>query len=179
MKNGKSKNKSTSSLGALRASLSLWQDSEEDSPIPVEDSCSLTLKSLGVSAPDGLCGKMSPVFCPATEEGILEPSSGRWGTWGMGGPTGSWTLNGSEHTGIPLPSRSAGDVSSLSDVLETQPVQPKFFLSPKACKGILSRAAKRGKILPKILQSALEQEAGQDTEKTETPTSPSPTTSSK
>jgi len=64
-----------------------------------------------------------------------------------------------EHTGIPAPSRSAGDVSSLSDVLETGPVPPRFSLSAKACSGILRRAERRGKELPPMLKVALEQSA--------------------
>jgi hypothetical protein len=133
---------------------------EKDSKTPVEDSCLPTLKSLGVSGLDGLCGKMSPASCLATEDGILVPSSGRWGSWGMAGPIASWTLNGSEHNDTPAPSRSAGDVSSLSDVLETGPVPPRFFLSPKACAGILRRAEKRKKTLPEHLRLALEAGAG-------------------
>jgi len=37
------------------------------------------------------------------------------------------------------------DVCSLSQVLETTSIQQRFFLSPKACEGILRRAEKRGK----------------------------------
>ena len=77
----------------------------------------------------------------------------------MGSPTGFWTLNGAEHTGIPVPSRSAGDVCSLSDVLETGSVLPRFSLSAKACSGILRRAERRGKALPPMLKVALEQSA--------------------
>lgn len=66
----------------------------------------------------------------------------------MGGPTGCWTLNSSEHNGIHAPYRSAGDVCSLSDVLETGSVPPRFSLSAKACSGILRRAERRGKALP-------------------------------
>jgi len=139
------------------ASPSALPDSAKDSTTLEEDSCLPILKSLGVYGLDGLSGKTSPVSCLATEDGILVPSSGRWGNWGMGGPTGSWTLNGCEHTGIPVPSRSAGDVSSLSDVLETGPVPPRFSLSAKACSGILRRAERRGKALPAMLKAALEQ----------------------
>jgi len=78
----------------------------------------------------------------------------------MGGPTECWTLNGAEHNGILAPSRSAGDVSSLSDVLETGPLQQRFSLSAKACAGILRRAERRGKQLPPMLQAALEQVVG-------------------
>ena len=75
----------------------------------------------------------------------------------MGGPTGCWTLNGCEHNGIHVPCRSAGDVCSLSDVLETGPLPPRFSLSAKACSGILRRAERRGKALPPMLKAALEQ----------------------
>jgi len=67
----------------------------------------------------------------------------------MGGHTESWTLNGSE-------SPSAAAVCSLSDILETGSVPPRFFLSAKACSGILRRAGKRGKALPLALHNALQ-----------------------
>jgi hypothetical protein len=81
----------------------------------------------------------------------------------MGGPTGCWTLNGAEHTGIPVPSRSDGDVCLLSDVLETGPLPQRFSLSAKACSGILRRAERRGKALPPMLRAALEQSTSQVT----------------
>jgi hypothetical protein len=46
-------------------------------------------------------------------------------------------------------------VCSLSDILETGDVPQRFFLSAKACSGILRRAAKRGKSLPRSLAAAL------------------------
>lgn len=46
-------------------------------------------------------------------------------------------------------------VCRLSDVLETENIPQKFFLSPKACAGILRRAESRGKKLPEQLESAL------------------------
>ena len=142
------------------ASPSALQDSAKDSATHAEDSCLPTLRSLGVYGLDGLSGKMSQVSCHQTADGILVPSSGRWENWGMGGPTASWTLNGCEHNGIPAPSRSAGDVSLLSDVLETGPLQPKYSLSAKACSGILRRAERRGKALPPMLRMALAQGSG-------------------
>lgn len=50
-------------------------------------------------------------------------------------------------------------VSSLSDVLETGPIPQKYFLSPRACEGILRRAERRGKELPPRLLEALTQAA--------------------
>ena len=46
--------------------------------------------------------------------------------------------------------------STLSSILEVN-VPEKYYLSAKACKGILHRAARRGKELPPMLKSALEQ----------------------
>ena len=48
----------------------------------------------------------------------------------------------------------------LFEILE--PTSPKkYFLSPKACAGILRRAARRGKALPTILHHALQAVAGE------------------
>ena len=48
--------------------------------------------------------------------------------------------------------------SSLSQILMEQ-VPEKYYLSQKACMGILNRAKVRGKQLPEILQIALEKQA--------------------
>jgi hypothetical protein len=62
----------------------------------------------------------------------------------------------SEWTVTLVPSHSDGGVSSLSDILEeTGAVPQRFFLSPRACEGILRRAGKRGKALPAALGQAL------------------------
>ena len=65
---------------------------------------------------------------------------------------GSWTLN----TGV---SPREGRVSSLSAILEDSPHQ-KYYLSRKACLGILRRARERGKPLPPQLEAALKAQAG-------------------
>ena len=44
--------------------------------------------------------------------------------------------------------------ASLSEILESE-TSEKYYLSPKACRGILRRAAKRGKELPPHLAAAL------------------------
>jgi hypothetical protein len=46
-------------------------------------------------------------------------------------------------------------LSSLSAVLETGSLPQRFFLSPKACAGILRRAERKNKQLPPALRSAL------------------------
>jgi len=115
---------------------------------PRGTSCLHILQWLNNLSPSGLSGKMSPVSCPPTEEGILVPSSGRWGKSGTGSPTECWTHNSSEF-------HKDAAVCSLSDILETGDVPQVFYLSPKACRGILLRAERRGKELPPQLQSAL------------------------
>ena len=45
--------------------------------------------------------------------------------------------------------------SHLSQILEENP-HPKYYLSAKACQGILRRAERRGKDLPPLLRNALE-----------------------
>ena len=47
-----------------------------------------------------------------------------------------------------------GVESRLSQILEDNP-HPKYYLSAKACRGILNRAARRGKDLPVALKAAL------------------------
>lgn len=50
-------------------------------------------------------------------------------------------------------------VSSLRDALETGPIHSRFYLSQKACSGILRRADRRGRALPPLLRQALERVA--------------------
>ena len=65
---------------------------------------------------------------------------------------GASTLN----TGVS-PSDAKG--SSLSQILQADP-PTKYYLSPKACMGILRRASERGKALPPKLERALRIQAG-------------------
>ena len=46
------------------------------------------------------------------------------------------------------------NVSFLSQILQVG-VHQKYYLSPRACQGILTRAFKRGKTLPTVLEQAL------------------------
>lgn len=65
---------------------------------------------------------------------------------------GYWTLNFGESP------RDAAE-SSLSQILEAT-VPEKYYLSPKACGGIIRRSGNRGKKLPEILDRALRLQAG-------------------
>ena len=137
-----------------RASVS--PDSEQEWMILVATSPLRFLELLTASAPVGWSGRTSPVSCHRTEDGILEPSLGGWSNSGMGGPTESLTLNMYEWNHTLVPSRNADAVSSLSDILETGDVPQRYYLSAKACRGILRRAEKRGKELPEALHRALQ-----------------------
>jgi len=98
---------------------------------------------------------MCPLFCPATTDETLEPFSGSWANAGMGSPTEFLTLNSSEWTGLDGLSLKDEGVCSLLDILETGDVPPRYYLSQKACDGILNRADKRKKALPLALSEAL------------------------
>lgn len=50
------------------------------------------------------------------------------------------------------------NVSILSQILEAE-VPERYYLSPKACSGILRRAEKRGKKLPPLLEAVLRAQA--------------------
>ena len=64
-------------------------------------------------------------------------------------PGESMTLNFGE-------SPSGARESTLSQILEANAPE-KYYLSPKACAGIIRRAERRGKELPTILKEALEE----------------------
>ena len=92
--------------------------------------------------------RTSPACYPAIEGPTLPPSFKGWSNSGMAWPGGSLTLVTSE-----CPSDAVE--SSLSAVLEPTPAS-KYYLSQRACAGILRRAAKRGKALPPRLEAALQ-----------------------
>ena len=154
--------KSTSSLAEPPVSPSPWQDCGVALPIREAISLSPTLGLLTAIGLGGSSGKTSPVYCQADEDGTLAPSSGHWGTSGMGGLIGYSTRSLCEHADSLGPFRNDDAVCSLSDILETGDVPQRFYLTPKACSGILRRAGKRGKQLPAALASALLSVAGMD-----------------
>lgn len=139
-----------------RANPSVSPDSERDWATRVATSCSPTVRLLAAIGPDGWFGRTSPASCRLTADGTLEPSLGCWQNSGMGSPTEFLTLSTSEWTALPAQFRSDDGVCSLSDILETGDVPQRYFLSAKACAGILRRAEKRGKDLPAPLRAALQ-----------------------
>lgn len=102
-----------------------------------------------VSSPD-LWEQATPYHRQAEENGLMQV----WSADPKGALPGAFsTLNFSDWP-------NAASVSSLSQILETEPIPPRYYLSPKACAGILRRAEKRGKALPEQLRQALQQVAG-------------------
>ena len=150
------------------ASRSRSQGFERDLLTLVATSASPSLQSLTGIVPNGFSGRMCPASCRVTEDGILVPSSGDWGSSGMGGVTGFSMRNMCEWTGLDGLSLKDEGVCSLSEILETGDVPRQYYLSAKACTGILRRAEKRGKESPGPLQAALQAVAATAT----TPTPP-------
>lgn len=107
--------------------------------------------------PSGSSGKMFQASYPVEAGETLGPLSGRWLTSGMASRGECLTLAISEF-------HSGAVESFLLGVLEAQPLPERYFLSPKACAGILRRAKKRGKTLPEPLAVALEAVAGRLTQ---------------
>ena len=120
---------------------------------------------------DTLCGKTSPEHSVPTAEKTSTPSSNRSVPsarkeyqfldlrTGYGNLLGAYcetatVLPGGCSTHNTSESLRDADVSSLSEVLEMNALE-KYSLSAKACRGILRRAEKRGKVLPNMLQEAL------------------------
>ena len=77
-------------------------------------------------------------------------------------PTFTWETDGALRTALSM--RNTGEfpsedaASTLSQILQAE-VPEKYYLSQKACLGILRRASARGKELPAVLKAALERQA--------------------
>ena len=123
-------------------------------------------------------GRTSPAPSPPTEERTSKPSSKRSSgsqkkkrlrclRLNRGGglpPIFWWATDGALRTEYLTrntgESPSAENVSFLSQILQAH-VHPRFYLTAKACQGILQRAFARGKELPTVLKLALEKQAGE------------------
>ena len=154
------------------ASPSASPDSEKAWMTAAVTSCLPLVKWLQNFVPHGSNGKTSPVFFQVEEDETFQrfwdsSADGKFQSLKEVGeraesspdiktPTDSLTgclmRNISEWP-------SDGAACSLSDILETGDLPLRYFLSAKACAGILRRAEKRGKKLPQLLMSALEEVA--------------------
>ena len=174
---------------ASRESDSDWMTRAATSPLS-------SLRWLDEFAPAGWSGRMSPASChlglvtrqsrltmqgmdgrsTSQKQVISTPSSTSFASAGIVDATGCLTLNMCEWPGTNEPSLSDGDVCSLSDILETTAVPSRYYLTAKACLGILRRAGKRGKELPPMLHRALSAVAGASSDavkpEDKTPSSP-------
>ena len=125
---------------------------------------------------DTASGRTFPALSPPTEETISKLSSKQLSALKKKGSRclrlkitdgqnrtyywetdGAWLTEFSTlNTGV---SPNAEQESTLSQILLAE-VPQRYYLSPKACQGILRRAAVRGKELPDVLKKALERQAG-------------------
>lgn len=119
------------------------------------------------------CGRMSPARSVPIRVRTSSPSSKRSARSkdtkfilldlrGGQPPGRSWQTISVSHGGYLMRSTgvfpNAENVSILSQILQAG-VPEKYYLSPKACLGILRRASARGKELPELLRKALERQA--------------------
>ena len=124
---------------------------------PVPRSAGTTCAWLPSYALELSSGKMSSGVFPQTEDETSPDSWPKLQGSGMAVRGEFWTANTPEWTAGQWPSRSADAVCGLSGLLmETSKVPAKYFLSQRACLGILRRAEQRGKELPTRLRQALE-----------------------
>lgn len=122
---------------------------------------------------DGLSGKTYLEHSAATRAQTLQSWLARWQVWSSpnslpkAGARKAPSLapkqwsNGQSSTRNGSEWRKGAVACSLSQILETGTIDPRYFLSPKACAGILRRAEKRGKMLPTTLLLALQAVAGE------------------
>lgn len=85
----------------------------------------------------------------------LTPDSGRWPCAGyVVGPKrkAAWRVLDAQYFGVPQRRRRVFVVASAR---ERDSIPQKYFLSARACQGILRRAENRGKSLPPALMAAL------------------------
>ena len=90
-------------------------------------------------APVGSVGKMSPASVPSTAARISRPSSGGWSSSGMAACGEVLMLS-------CRPGAAARACVPCRPFFQaTGDVPPRFFLTPRACAGILRRAGNRGR----------------------------------
>lgn len=104
--------------------------------------------------------------CPCQPMGGATEASYRTSAGDTGWPTECLTLNTREFPDFQAQSRSADGafsssdtVAGLTEVLWTGSIPLRYYLTEKACRGILRRAENRGKTLPDILRKALTEQA--------------------
>jgi len=115
------------------------------------------------------CGKTSPAYSVTKEtpldvswQDLSEQTMPYQRQMAEAGPVSVWCpgQGHGRHGGFSMLNTSEwpndAAVCSLSSILEGQSIPQRYYLSAKACAGILRRAEKRGKVLPVELQRALQ-----------------------
>jgi hypothetical protein len=131
------------------------QDDAKDSKANAPASSTSSPESQMSFVQDGSWSKTFQGFSPLPTAETLPSFSAPWRTSGMASRGGYLTLDTSE-----FPSDAVE--CSLSDILEATPNR-RYSLSARAAKGILRRAAARGRVLPTELEVALRQLSGDPT----------------
>ena len=138
---------------------SVSRESRAASAIPEAPSASPIADFLKLCAPGGSSGKMCRASLAPTEARTSKRSSAQLMGSGIVSRGECWTLNTCEWTDTLVPFRKEEGVCSLSDILESGNIPPRYFLSRDACTGILRRAERRGEKLPAVLEEALRRQA--------------------
>lgn len=133
------------------AKASASQDSGRRWTIHAASSCQHISELAGKLTQNGSSGKTCPEYYQQITDALSAHSCKSWPNSGlMGGRHGECsTLNSTEW-------HNAAAVCSLSSTLETGDVPPRYYLSEKACAGIIRRAKQKGKPLPEVLSAALQ-----------------------
>ena len=113
------------------------------------DSFLSLLDYLSKVAPEFSSSRTFQVSSLATTEGTSDSFFKRW-------PASGIVSDGVCLTAGSLESPNLVKESTLSGVIETGSVQPRYFLSPNAARGILRRAERMGRTLFPPLRQALE-----------------------
>lgn len=95
--------------------------------------------------------------CKVREPDISVPQSEKWTNAGLimaEGYSVGWRVLDAQYWGVPQRRKRIFLVADFAGG-----VLSKYYLSPKACQGILRRASERGKELPEILKKALIRQA--------------------
>ena len=139
---------------------SVSQESREDCKMTDPSSALPFASYLQTCIPGGSSGKMFRVSLAPEVGKISKPSCEKLMKSGIAVHGECLTLNTPEWTATLVPFLKEDGVCSLSDILEMSGNIPqKYYLSPRACLGIIRRAESRGKDLPPMLKEALEQQA--------------------
>jgi len=134
------------------ADLGLWSGKMSEEPTVRELQREQISKQSSKKSQESSAKKL-PLFLSLKMDGQKADASAEWVTAAAPFPSlGDYTMPSFGE------SPSEENESRLSQILEDSPL-PKYSLSAKACVGILNRAKRRGKELPKELKMALERQA--------------------